>query len=209
VTGNTTNVLIAAVGGQGALLAARIFGEYASAQGLEVKVSEIHGMAQRGGSVVTHVRFGNKVHSPVIEAGSADALLGFELLEAARYVTMMREGGILIVNTQQIQPLPVLTGDADYPAGLLDGFADLPITTMAIDGLAEAQALGNVKTVNTILLGAYAGKTRSRQPPWRRAIEASVPPAHCAVNLAAFDRGYALATSATTPTGVSQKGTMS
>ncbi len=201
----TTNVLVAAVGGQGALFAARILGHYACAQGFEVKVSEIHGMAQRGGSVVTHVRFGHEVHSPVIEAGGADALLGFELLEAARYVTMMREGGILIVNRQQIQPLPVLTGDADYPTDLVDRFGELPITAMAIDGLAEAQALGDVRTVNTLLLGAYAGKIGAAQASWHHAIEASVRAAHCAINVAAFDRGYALATASTT--GVSQKGT--
>jgi indolepyruvate ferredoxin oxidoreductase, beta subunit len=205
VTGDTTNVLIAAVGGQGALLAARILGNYARARGFEVKVSEIHGMAQRGGSVVTHVRFGHDVHSPVIEAGGADALLGFELLEAARYVPMMREGAILIANTQRIQPLPVLTGDAEYPTGLVDGFRSLPITTFALDGLAEAKAVGDVRTVNTILLGAYAGKIGAARERWHQAIEASIREAHRAINVAAFDRGYALATAATT--GVSQKGT--
>src|SRR5664279_2539075 len=109
------NILIAAVGGQGALLAARIIGNYALLQSQQVKVSEIHGMSQRGGSVVTHVRFAPEVHSPVIEKGQADILVGFEILEAARSIEYLRPGGMLIVSKQQIQPLPVLTGAAEYP----------------------------------------------------------------------------------------------
>jgi indolepyruvate ferredoxin oxidoreductase beta subunit len=194
----TNNILIAAVGGQGALLAARVFGNYAEALGLDVKVSEIHGMSQRGGSVVTHVRFGNEVHSPVIEAGTVDAVLAFEQLEAARYVGMLRKGGVLVVNTQRIQPLPVLTGAATYPTDLLERLAPLPISTIVVDALIEAQGIGNAKTVNTILLGAYAGHLRSDPAPWHRAIDASVRPAHRDINLLAFDRGYAM-TAASAP----------
>jgi len=196
----THNILISAVGGQGALLAARILGHFASAQGLMVKVSEIHGMSQRGGSVVTHVRFGEAVHSPVIEAGNADVVMAFELLEAARYVSMLRSGGVLLVNTQQILPLPVLTGAAAYPLDLLKRFAELPIKTFAIDARAEATAMGNAKTVNTILIGAYAGHIGADTAPWHQAIRASVRAAHCAVNLEAFDRGYRLATEPHHPT---------
>jgi len=195
----TNNILIAAVGGQGALLAARVFGHFASEQGLEVKVSEIHGMSQRGGSVVTHVRYGAEVHSPVIEAGTADVVLAFELLEAARYVGMLKSGGLLVTNTQRIQPLSVLTGNTVYPVDLLDQLAALSITTVAIDGLGEANALGNAKTVNTILLGTYARKVGSTPEPWHRAIAASVKPAHLAVNLAAFDRGYAICSASANP----------
>lgn len=189
----TTNILIAAVGGQGAVLTSRVLGNYARARGFEIKVSEIHGMSQRGGSVVTHVRFGSEVHSPVIEAGAADVVLAFELLEAARYVSMLREEGLMIVSTQRIHPLPVLTGSASYPADLLNQFKALPIRALAIDGLAEAQAVGNVKTVNTILLGAYARQVHSEVAPWHEAISESVREAHREVNLRAFDRGYALA----------------
>lgn len=189
----TNNILISAVGGQGALLAARILGSFASEQGLQVKVSEIHGMSQRGGSVVTHVRFGPEVHSPVIEAGRADVVIAFELLEAARYAHMLRPGGTLLASTQQILPLPVLTGKIAYPGDLFDRLSTLAITTIAVDALAEAQAIGNVKTVNTILLGAYARQSKTDVALWRRAITASVREAHRAVNLAAFDRGYALA----------------
>lgn len=188
-----TNILIAAVGGQGAVLTSRVLGNYANARGSQIKVSEIHGMSQRGGSVVTHVRFGTEVHSPVIEAGTADVLLAFELLEAARYVPMLRENGLLIVNTQRIAPLPVLTRAVTYPLDLLEKFAALPITTVAIDGLAEAQAVGNVKTVNTILLGAYARRMQSDPLLWHQAIAESVREAHRDVNLRAFDRGYELA----------------
>jgi len=189
----TQNILVAAVGGQGALLAARILGSYASGQGFQIKVSEIHGMSQRGGSVVTHVRFGSEVHSPVIEAGAADVVLAFEMLEAARYVPMLRRGGLVVVNIQEIPPLPVLTGSALYPDDLLARFAALPITTVAVDGLREAQALGNVKTVNTILLGAYARRIESDPATWHRAISESVRESHRAINVRAFDRGYQVA----------------
>jgi indolepyruvate ferredoxin oxidoreductase, beta subunit len=205
----TNNILIAAVGGQGALLAARILGNFAAAQGLEVKVSEIHGMSQRGGSVVTHVRFGAEVHSPVIEAGTADVVIAFERLEAARYVSMLRRDGILLVNTQQIPPLPVLSGAAVYPGDLLERFAELPIRTIACDALAEARTLGNLKTVNTILLGAFAGQSESDVASWHRAITSSVRDAHRAINLAAFDRGYALAALSPNYQITNQRGTRS
>jgi indolepyruvate ferredoxin oxidoreductase, beta subunit len=197
----TKNILIAAVGGQGALLAARVLGSYASNKLLQVKVSEIHGMSQRGGSVVTHVRFGKEVHSPVIEAGTADVVLAFELLEAARYVFMLRRGGMLLVNTQQILPLPVLTGAADYPGDLLGRFGKLPITTVAVDALGAAAAVGNIKAVNTVLLGAYARLNEPDVASWHEAITSSVREAHRAINLAAFDRGYAIETTPTNPRG--------
>ena len=190
------------------MLAARVLGTFASEQGLDVKVSEIHGMSQRGGSVVTHVRFGQMVPSPVIEAGTADVVMAFELLEAARYVGMLRVGGSLLVNTQQILPLPVLTGSTAYPSDLVTKFASLPITTVALDCLAEAQAIGNIKTVNTLLLGAFAKRTETDVTQWKRAITANVKEAHLTANLVAFDRGYALAAraSSTSPTGTRGRG---
>jgi len=190
---NTNNVLIAAVGGQGALLAARILGNFAGSQGLAVKISEIHGMSQRGGSVVTHVRYGAQVHSPVIEAGTADVIMAFEQLEAARYVGMLRPGGTLLVNSQRTPPLPVLTGAAKYPEDLLDRLGQLPAALVVIDALREAQAVGSAKTVNTILLGAYAACVGFEVNAWHQAVSESVPAAYRAVNLAAFDRGHALA----------------
>jgi indolepyruvate ferredoxin oxidoreductase beta subunit len=187
------NILIAAVGGQGALLAARAFGSYATELQLDVKVSEIHGMSQRGGSVVTHVRFGPEVASPVIEAGTADVVMAFEVLEAGRYVGMLKKNGLLVVNAQKILPLPVLTGKVSYPDDLLARVAKLPVRVLAFDAMKEAQALGNVRTVNTVLLGAYAKQSGADPDLWHRALSKTVRESHRAVNLAAFDRGYALA----------------
>ena len=189
----TTNVLIAAVGGQGAVLGARIIARFASEQGLEVKVSEIHGMSQRGGSVVTHVRYGTEVHSPMIEAGTADVVIGLEALEAARHAPMLKRAGVLIVNTQEIRPLPVLTGAAAYPSDLLQRLSELPVRVRAVDGLAEARAAGSVKTVNTVLLGVLARESGAEAARWRRAVTACVREVHRAVNLAAFERGYEVA----------------
>lgn len=184
------NILIAAVGGQGALLAARIIGKYALLAGQQVKVSEIHGMSQRGGSVVTHIRFAKEVYSPVIEIGTADVLLGFEILEAARSTQYLRPGGMLIVSRQQIQPLPVLTGAAKYPPALLESFASLPLTTYAIDALSHASELGNIKAVNTLLVGVLARRLSDDRAHWQEAVAESVPARHRELNRRAFDFGF-------------------
>ena len=187
------NVLIAAVGGQGALLAARVLGCHALGQGLDVKVSEIHGMSQRGGSVVTHVRFGREVFSPVIEKGTADTILAFELLEALRYADYLRPGGTIVVNLQQIAPLPVLIGAASYPANIDAEFAALAAETIKVNARELAERAGNEKAVNTVLLGVYAGQRKDDRASWQGALEASVPQKHLKTNLAAFDLGYAAA----------------
>lgn len=187
------NVLIAAVGGQGALLAARVLGRHALGRGLDVKVSEIHGMSQRGGSVVTHVRFGREVFSPVIEKGAADTILAFELLEALRYADYLRPGGTIIVNVQQIAPLPVLIGVASYPADIDAEFATLAVQTIQINARELAERAGNEKAVNTVLLGVYAGQGKEDRTSWQSALQDSVPQKHLKTNLAAFDLGYAAA----------------
>jgi indolepyruvate ferredoxin oxidoreductase beta subunit len=184
------NILVAAVGGQGALLAARVIGNYAMLQSRQVKVSEIHGMSQRGGSVVTHIRYASEVYSPVIEIGTADVLLGFEILEAARSIQYLRPGGMLVVSKQQIQPLPVLTGAATYPPALLESFARLPITTYAIDAHCHASQLGNIKAVNTLLVGVLARRLSDDPAPWQQAIAESVPARHRELNRQAFDFGF-------------------
>lgn len=184
------NILIAAVGGQGALLAARILGNYALLQSQAVKVSEIHGMSQRGGSVVTHVRFGQDIHSPVIEKGQADILLGLELLEAARSIAHLRLGGMLIVAKQQILPLSVLTGAAEYPPQLLESLAKLPIRTYAVDALLSARRLGNTKAVNTVLIGVLARRISEDPTPWKAAVADVVPAQHRDLNQRAFDMGW-------------------
>jgi indolepyruvate ferredoxin oxidoreductase beta subunit len=187
------NVLIAAVGGQGALLAARVLGLYAQSLSLQVKVSEIHGMSQRGGSVVTHVRFGSSVFSPVIEKGAADTILAFELLEGLRYADHLRPGGTIIVNQQQILPLPVLTGAAKYPADTDAQFASLGARIVKVNAREMAQRAGTEKAVNVVLLGVYASQRGDARASWESAIQAAVPQKHLKTNLAAFDLGYAVA----------------
>jgi indolepyruvate ferredoxin oxidoreductase beta subunit len=189
------NVLIAAVGGQGALLAARVLGHFADGLGLEVKVSEVHGMSQRGGSVLTHVRFGRNVFSPVIEQGGVDTIIAFEMLEAARYVGSLRPGGTIIANRQEIAPQPVAQGTLSYPAQLPETFASLPVTPIIVNGQALATRAGNEKSVNSVLLGVYARHMGYEQTAWHRAIEISVPAKHLKTNLAAFDLGYAIVAS--------------
>ena len=184
------NILIAAVGGQGALLAARIIGHYAQLQGQAVKVSEIHGMSQRGGSVVTHVRFGERIHSPVIELGTADVLLSFEVLEAARSLAYLRRNGLLIVANHQIQPLPVLTGAAEYPPHLLESFGKLPISTCAVDVATVLGPLGNLKAANTLLVGVLARRLSETPEAWLTAVLATVPEKYRSLNQRAFELGW-------------------
>jgi len=195
------NIIIAAVGGQGALLAARVIGQYALLKSEEVKVSEIHGMSQRGGSVVTHVRFGEKVHSPVIEVGTADVLLGFELLEAARAVHHLRPGGLLVVSKQQIPPLPVLTQAAEYPPALLQAFEQMAITTVAVDALSCATQIGNIKVVNTVLIGVLARRLSQDVDIWQKAVASCVPGKHLELNMRAFNVGYGLSSQAAARVG--------
>lgn len=192
MTSTTQNVLIAAVGGQGALLAARVLGRHALSMGLEVKVSEIHGMSQRGGSVVTHVRFGAEVHSPVIEKGGADTMIAFEMLEALRFLDVLRPGGTVIVNSQRIPPMPVSTGAARYPENIEAALASRDARIVPVDGQNLALLAGNGKAVNIVLLGVYARLGGDEPAGWRAALESAVPRKHLATNLAAFEAGYAM-----------------
>ena len=189
---NPTSVVIAAVGGQGALLASRVLARYATSRGCDVKVSEIHGMSQRGGSVVTHVRFGAEVHSPVVELAAADAVLAFELLEAARYAPYVRPGGMLIASKQRILPLPVLTGTIAYPENLEESLLARPIRCLLIDARRHAEALGEIRTVNTLMLGVLARHLTDELEAWKEAVRACISPAHARVNLAALEAGWAL-----------------
>lgn len=184
------NILIAAVGGQGAVLASRILGKMAQNKGLDVKVSEVHGMSQRGGSVVTYVRFGEKIHSPIIEKGTADIILAFEMLEGARYVGWLRPGGTLITSRQRIDPMPVITGIAKYPDDLEEWFQAIPIHYKIIDALSYAKEAGNQKTVNVVLIGALAATTDIEEDKWRTAIKETVQEKLAGINLKAFELGY-------------------
>lgn len=184
------NILISAVGGQGALLASRILGTLAQKIGLDVKVSEVHGMSQRGGSVITHVRFGKKIYSPLVEKGSADIILAFEWLEGIRYVDWLKKDGVLITSTQKIDPMPVITGAVPYPNHITKELKELPINFYSLDALEYAQKAGSIKTVNVVLIGALATITGIDQEVWYAAIEETVPRNLIDINLAAFDFGY-------------------
>lgn len=185
----TTNIMIVGVGGQGTLLASRILGNVALSQGLDVKVSEVHGMSQRGGSVVTYVKFGEKIHSPIIDKGEADIILAFELLEAYRALPWLKVGGKLIVNDQKINPMPVITGAADYPADIANTLSECADTTV-LDALALASEAGNIKAVNVVLIGVMAQNTDIPFDVWMKAIQEIVPPKFLKVNQDAFVLGY-------------------
>ena len=177
---NVKSVLIVGVGGQGTLLASRLLGSAMMDLGYDVKVSEVHGMSQRGGSVETYVRYGDKVYSPVINQGEADIVLAFEQLEAARFLPFLKKGGVVVTNTQQIDPMPVVTGTAQYPQGLL-----------AIDALSLAEQAGSVKAVNVVLIGAMAKSLGTEKEIWLKTIEKTVPPKFVEMNKRAFELGYA------------------
>ncbi len=186
---NTTNIMIVGVGGQGTLLASRILGNAVIRMGYDVKVSEVHGMSQRGGSVVTYVKYGEKVYSPIIDNGEADIVLAFELLEAYRALPALKVGGQLIVNNQRINPMPVITGAAQYPENILDKLSAKANTT-AVDALALATEAGSIKAVNVVLIGVMAKNTDIPYEVWIETIRTTVPPKFLDVNLKAFELGY-------------------
>ncbi len=187
----TTNIMIVGVGGQGTLLASRILGNAVIRQGYDVKVSEVHGMSQRGGSVVTYVKYGDAVHSPIIDKGEADIILAFELLEAYRALPALKKGGKMIVNDQKINPMPVITGAAEYPADIRAKLADA-VDLTAVDALSLAREAGNAKAVNVVLIGVMAKNTSIPYEEWVETIKETVPPKFLEVNLRAFDLGYHL-----------------
>ena len=166
----TKSVMIVGVGGQGSLLASRHLGNVLLAQGYDVKVSEVHGMSQRGGSVVTYVKYGDKVYSPVIEKGEADAVISFELLEAARCLPFLKKGGHLITSTQQIDPMPVITGAAEYPSDLVEKIKAAGADIVAVDALSLAEEAGTAKASNVVLMGVLASRMDYPEELWQNAI---------------------------------------
>jgi len=185
----TKKIMIVGVGGQGTLLASRILGNTVINEGYDVKVSEVHGMSQRGGSVVTYVKYGEKVYSPIIDKGEADIILAFELLEAYRALPFLKKGGKLIVNTQSIDPMPVITGAAEYPQNIPDKLSDA-VDTVLVDALSLAKQAGNVKAVNVVLMGVMAKSSEIPYEKWVETIKTTVPEKFLEVNLKAFDLGY-------------------
>lgn len=186
----TTNVMIVGVGGQGSLLASKLMGNLFVGEGYDVKVSEVHGMSQRGGSVVTYVRFGEKVYSPIITDGEADLIISFEKLEAARYARFLKKDGRMVVNTQQIDPMPVIIGAAQYPENILKELAKKGLNVEALDALTLAEQAGSAKAVNIVLLGRVARNMDIPYDHWISAIETTVAPRFVEMNKKAFELGY-------------------
>ncbi len=185
----TKNIMIVGVGGQGTLLASRILGNVVIGEGYDVKVSEVHGMSQRGGSVVTYVKYGDKVYSPIIDKGGADVVLAFEMLEAYRAMPFVKKGGKMIANTQKISPMPVITGKMKYPENIEEKLAD-KINLQTVDALSLAEQAGNIKSVNVVLIGLLAKASEIPYEKWVAAIERTVPPKFLDVNKKAFELGY-------------------
>ena len=188
----TTNILIVGVGGQGTVLASKILGQLFIDRGLDVKVSEVHGMSQRGGSVITFVRAGEEVSSPLIEMGTADVIISFELLEAQRYAAYLKKGGTIIVNSQQIDPMPVIIGAAEYPENIEDKIRAAGVKLMSADALSLAEECGTSKAANVVLIGMFAKHSDIPKEEYIKAIKMSVPEKFLALNLEAFEKGYAL-----------------
>ena len=185
----TKNILIVGVGGQGTLLASKLMGKCFMQEGYDVKVSEVHGMSQRGGSVVTYVRYGEKVYSPVVDKGEADVIISFEMLEAARWVEYLKKGGTIVTNTQQINPMPVIIGAAEYPQNLAEKIAEKGINIEAFDALSLAEEAGTSKAVNLVLLGRISKYFDFTDEEWMDAIEKSVPAKFLELNKKAFSLG--------------------
>ena len=187
---NTVSMMIVGVGGQGSLLASKLLGNLLVEEGYDVKVSEVHGMSQRGGSVVTYVRYGERVYSPVVDDGEADYIISFEKLEAARWAHRLKPDGKIIVNTQQIDPMPVITGAAAYPEDILDTLKQQNVFVDAIDALKLANEAGSSKTVNIVLMGRLAKYFAISYEKWIAAMERVVKPRFLEMNQKAFALGY-------------------
>ena len=184
------NIMIVGVGGQGSVLASKILGYLFMSQGFDVKVSEVHGMSQRGGSVVTYVRYGEKVYSPIIDKGEADFIVSFEILETARWLEYLKSTGQIVTSTQQIDPMPVLTGAMNYPENLLEKIKATGLKIDALDCLKLAEEAGSSKAVNLVLLGRLSRYFPDiKEEAWQEAINFCVPPKFLELNKKAFELG--------------------
>lgn len=187
----TKSIMIVGVGGQGTLLASRILGNTVIALGYDVKVSEVHGMSQRGGSVVTYVKYGDAVYSPIIDKGEADIILAFEQLEAYRALPYIKKCGTMIVNTQKMNPMPVIVGSASYPENICEKISD-KCNLVSLDAVKLAEEAGSLKAVNVVLIGVMAKSTDIPYETWKQVIHETVPKKFLDINLKAFDLGYSL-----------------
>jgi len=187
----TKNIMIVGVGGQGSLLASKLLGYLLLNEGYDVKVSKVHGMSQRGGSVVTYVKYGDKVYSPVVDKGEADAIVSFELLEAARYLEYLKPEGKIVVNTQTIDPMPVITGVAEYPGNLIEKMRSAGAYVDGVDCLKKAEEIGSSRVVNIVLMGRLSKYFDFPEETWLKAVEACVPKKTVEMNKKAFLLGRA------------------
>lgn len=185
----TKNIMIVGVGGQGSLLASKLLGHLLLSQGYDVKVSEVHGMSQRGGSVVTYVRYGDKVYSPVIDKGQADFIVSFEALEAARWLPYLKKDGQIVTNTQQIDPMPVITGACEYPENIIEKLKATGAKVDALDCLSLATLAGSSKAVNIVLLGRLSHYFDLPEDAWLKSLEENVPQKFLEMNKKAFELG--------------------
>ena len=183
------NIMVVGVGGQGTLLTSRIIGKAALNAGYDVKLSEVHGMAQRGGSVVTYVRYGQKVSEPTVEEGDVDVLLAFERLEALRYAHFLKKDGVIVVNDCRIDPMTVTVGAAEYPENILENLQK-EHTVYAINGDAIAKEVGNTKVLNSVVLGLAAKHMEFSKAQWLEVLRSTVPPKTIEINTLAFEKGY-------------------
>ena len=186
----TTSLMIVGVGGQGTLLASKVLGQALVSLDYDVKVSEVHGMSQRGGSVVTYVRYGSEVHSPIVDLGEADYMLAFEPLEAARYLPWLKNTGVIITNTRETMPMPVITGAATYPENIVEKLSQRA-SVILLDAMKLALEAGNPKAVNMVLMGVLASRMDLPEETWQAALEKQVPPKFLELNRRAFALGRA------------------
>lgn len=185
------NILIVGVGGQGTLLASRVLGNFAVDMDYDCKLSEVHGMSQRGGSVVTHVRMGDEsIHSPIVPQGEADIIIAFEKLEAMRWRHYLKKDGMIVVNDQEIMPMPVITGARVYPHTVIDDMKSEGFNVLVVDAFKISEELGSTKAVNTIMLGALAKNLRFDYAKFESALKRTVPPKFLEMNVSAFEKGY-------------------
>ncbi len=185
----TKGIMIVGVGGQGTLLASRILGHVLIGQGYDVKMSEVHGMSQRGGSVVTYVKFGEKVYSPLVDQGEADYIIAFERLEAARWISYLKDGGTMMINDRRISPMPVITGAMEYPADIVDKLRAKGAKVIACDALSMANEAGNAKSVNVVMIGILSALTEFSEDVWQEALTECVKPKFLELNKKAFSLG--------------------
>ncbi len=187
----TKNIMIVGVGGQGTLLTSRVLGGVMLGGGYKVKMSEVHGMAQRGGSVVTFVRYGDEVFEPIVEEGCADLMIAFERLEALRYAHYLKKDGVIICNDQRMDPMPVVMGAAKYPENIIENLSK-EYKVIPVDAMSVAKELGNAQVFNVVILGVAAKHMDFSVDEWNTVIEKTVKPKFVDINKKAFARGYDL-----------------